>query len=50
MERLTKVRSDHERYWEAGLKKVGWEIDSPDILDALANDRPIEQVLSFFMV
>jgi hypothetical protein len=41
---LEKGRLDQETYWEECLKKVHWEIDGPEILNAFSNDRPIEQV------
>jgi hypothetical protein len=41
---LEKGRLDQETYWEECLKKVPWEIDGPEILNAFSNDRPIEQV------
>lgn len=43
---LTTGRLSHETYWEDCFKKVHWEIDGPEILDAFANDRPVEQVYS----
>jgi hypothetical protein len=46
---LTKQRIAHETYWEECLKKVHWEVDSSEILDAFANDRPIEQVCTSFV-
>jgi hypothetical protein len=45
MDHLRRLRSAHETYWEEALKGIHWEIDSSQILDALAKDRPIEQVL-----
>ena len=41
---LEKGRLAQETYWKECLKKVHWEIDGPEILDAFSNDRPIEQV------
>jgi hypothetical protein len=41
---LEKGRIAQETYWEECLKKVNWEIDGPEILNAFSNDKPIEQV------
>jgi hypothetical protein len=46
---LEKGRGAQETYWEECLKKVHWEIDSSEILNAFANDKPIEQVCFPFL-
>ena len=47
--RLEEGRLAQETYWEECLKKVHWEIDSPEILNAFSDDRPIEQVRLHFI-
>jgi len=48
IDHLTTIRTAQDAYWEKALRKIHWEIDGPDILNALSNDRPIEQVVSHF--